>query len=161
MGRKPLPSDVRDEVLEYAGAVPPAAIADAVGIAESTVYRILKEAGVKPVQVDADGNVKKLEEGQVSEMIERYLNWEPMSKLTGEYGITVHRFYEILNEAGITPKARTERKEQVANLQLEDAVQRFEKGDPLWLIRQETEVSTTRLYDELHRRGIPLRRRKT
>jgi hypothetical protein len=150
---------VKATIMEMAikGATPDV-IAQEVNISISTVYHILKDEGLKAAH-KSHGIGKE----RSDEMCKKYVETQtPVSALLVEFGATHQQLYIALAERSIPTRALIfkEQVEKHGNVRMEKAIELYQQGCPGWKIDQETGVRPPDLYNEMHRRGLPLRGRQ-
>lgn len=150
------PEEVKDEIIALATAkISPYAISRELDMSVQTVYRILKEAGVKPLTGRA---ISGLDNVGLGRLLERYLSGDPVEEIRREASVSLATFYQLLDDAGV-PR-RHEQYLAERKTALDDAVTMYQQGKRLWQIHKATGVSSSTLTNELHARGLPTRRGK-
>lgn len=151
-------ADIVDEILTMSKErLTPLDIAKELDIAVTTVYRILHDNGVEAAR---RRDRPEMTEEALAEMIEAYLLGSTARELRDKHGLTTHHFYSILQEAGIRPGQRAEGIKTEREMAMETAIEMYQDYTiPVWRIVQETDVSQPALTNELHKRGIQLRRK--
>ena len=140
------------EILQmHAAGMNAVAIAEELGIAVTTVRKVLKKKKQPtPAAVPVD------EEAVTAE----YTKGVAAGEILRKHSISYATLYRILAAHNIPTRAVATTAGR--HLQLEAAVKLYTEGAPLWAILQETGVAQPVLHNELHRLGAPFRRpRKT
>jgi len=124
-------------------------IAEELDVSPATVHRHLKEQGY-----DSSIHVRKVNEDEILKAYQD--NARSIASILREYDITYSIFYGILNDHDIPirKEAQANGKEKA----LVAAIEMYKRGDPLWMIKQNTGVHQPVLHAELHKRKVPLRR---
>lgn len=87
--------------------------------------------------------------------IKRYISGETLSKLSKEAHVDFRTAKRILNESGI--KTRNMSESQIANLPIEQIIERYKSGESTVEIASDFNVWHTTIGDALKRNGIPIR----
>lgn len=118
-----------------------------------TVYRVLNDLGMAAGETDEE----PLSAESELHVLERYKKGESVATICSDAGIPVSRMYKLIRTAGLqlrnarhTPADRMDK--------LDTACQMYIDGIAYWEITEFTSISNASLNQELHRRGIPLRR---
>ena len=129
------------------------AIAEEMGVTVAVIYKALREADKKP-------HSKKVLSLEVEAgVLEKYIaGREPVYKIAREFGITYNQLYDLLRKGNIDTRAEADK--GGAELALDVAIDMYQKNYSVREIRLETGISTFKLYEELGRRSIPLKREK-
>ncbi len=160
MSQGKISGDKRDEIIKMTEAgLKPNAIAQELDLASSTVYKVLAEEGHQPVKEYAPTSFKNLDEEQIKEFIERYLDMEPLVVLLDEYHLTHVQMYQLLHERQITPRTRMSENKVARNLALDHALRLYQETSvTIAEIVRETGVHQPVLHAAIREREIPLRR---
>ncbi len=162
MGRKAIGPEVRKEAVAMAQADPPMevkTIAEELGVSVPTVYRFLGEAGIRPKRKVATQSWRKLDEEQVAEFIQKYLDYEPVLKLLVEFSINHSQMYQMLLEHEVEPRMRQRGHAKASDVALKHALDLYQNSDyTIAEITGETGVHQPVLHAAVRRENIPLRR---
>lgn len=123
-------------------------IAEELEISEQTVRNTLKTAGI-------DTRRKKTHP-KAEEICADYEKDVPVPDILRKYDITHTILYRVLADADIPLRKLVQA--ETRKVQLDRAVELYVGGAPLWAIKQETGIAQPVLHEELHTRGVPLRR---
>ncbi len=143
---------VRQELVDMLkNEIAPAEVAHELGISVSTVYKVRHEENLVPVQ-DLFGSI------DVEKVLHFYTSTDMgVQQICRSFHLTPNRFYQLLVMHNV-PTRRGARSEEARQKQMDVAVDLYVTGAPLWKIKEETGVSLPYMYDELRKKGIPLRR---
>lgn len=125
------------------------AIASELGISNQTVRKILKEHGKETARQRSKGVDEEA-------IMQGYLEGTPVPAILKQYDISYTLLYSILAKNNVPTRKVSEA--EITNVRLDRAVELYIAGAPLWSIRQETGIMQPTLHNELHKRGVPLRR---
>lgn len=127
-------------------------IALELGIHETTVYKLRREAGY-------EGPVKDPLEGvDFDKVIEEYERGDRMQDITERHGLgSTTLIYKILATMGVPMRKYQKVLDAGWRRQLDEACALYEGGEMIRTIVKETGVPQPTLHKELHKRGIPLR----
>lgn len=147
-----------EEALEMSNkGVPIDQIALELDVAQSTIYRWLRESGA--AKKDRVKSVlDKLSESERKDITERWLAGSSALSLIQEFGLNYNAFYRLMREEGVEYDAKKDERAQDRTDRMNTAVTMYENGEYLWKIKLETGVYQPALHEELHKRDIVLRR---
>lgn len=109
-------------------------IAAAVGVSETTAYRVLRLAGV-PVEARARVRQRKIRANQIPDLVARYEAGEAISILESEFGTTAVTIRAALRRAGVTIRPTGGRRRHLTTEELSRIISlrkegwRFRRGD--------------------------------
>jgi transposase len=151
---------IRDEAVEmYSAGMSEEAIADELGRAVSTVRGYLRAAGIKKGKPGPSSPLDMLDDIAKDLLIEKYTTTDiPAAVLLREFGIGYMALYRLLKEKGIEPRNVSDAVQQAYQDRLDHAVKLYEQGVKVIAIRAETGISSRRMYEELAKREVPLRK---
>jgi transcriptional regulator with XRE-family HTH domain len=135
-------------------------IAAETGLTGDTIRRIAREEGLMITRARRE----TLEESMnvdVDNLIKDYQAGVGMDMMRQKYGLpSIQSIHAILKRHGV--ESRRWSPDAVISRQaaLETALEMYQDDQPGWLIKQETGVDSTTVLNELHRRGIPLKRQR-
>jgi lambda repressor-like predicted transcriptional regulator len=140
------------EIVEmHNGGLGLGAISEELGLSTTAIRNVLQKYGVSTRKIRATKDEDTI--------IEQYLEGGPIPEILTEHTITYGKLYSILARHGV-PTRKVLNKEG-RKLALDQAVEMYEKGYKIWKITEETGVHQPTLHQELHRRGVQLRRHFT
>ena len=160
MARGRILEDKKNEVVKMAVAgMQTAAIAAELDLAVSTVYRILKSAGVVPVKLYATTSFKNLTDDQLVDFAARYNDLEPVLSLLDDFHLTYTQMYQLLHHLGIKPRTKQRTVIDARKLALDHALDLYQNTNlTITEIFGETGVHQPTLHREIRLRGISLRK---
>lgn len=134
-------SQVREDLvnLYHSGATGPA-IAEQLGISESTVYRVLRKAGVAGGQERQKTALRRISDSQVSEAARRYVDGETAPALAAEYGVTTTTLTKYLRRAGVSVSQGEKRRRTWSPKQVAEMVEMYRDGFSQRLIAERMET---------------------
>jgi transposase-like protein len=151
-GRAVPDMDKQDMVRMFVQGMEPADIAVELELSTSTVYRTLGELGYK-LNEEEDSPLTPQSEQKV---LEDYMSLKPVAQICAEAGINHSYLYKLVSKAGL--KLRSETNGNDMEDRLETAINMYIDGRPYYEINSFTKISSFKLNQEIHSRGIPLRR---
>ena len=148
----------REEAFEMSEkGAPVDQIALELNVAQSTIYRWLRETGA--AKKDRVKSVlDKLSAPERKHITERWLAGDSALSLIQEFGLNYNAFYRLMREEGVEYDAKKDERALDRADRMDTAIAMYESGEYLWKIKLETEVYQPALHEELHKRGITLRR---
>jgi len=126
-------------------------IAEEMDISVTAVRNVLKKYGRATHRVVASFNEE--------DVIAQYVANEPVPDILTTNNLNYAQLYHILQQHGIPTRKSIEA--DVRQERLNHAIELYQDGQPLWLIKEETGIPQPTLHAELHKRHIPLRRQFT
>ena len=126
-------------------------------VAQSTIYRWLRETGAE-MKDRVKSVLDKLTPAQRQDITERWLGGSSAWSLIQEFGLNYNAFYRLMREEGVEYDAKKDERALDRTDRMDTAVKMYEGGEYLWKIKLETGVYQPALHEELHKRGIVLRR---
>lgn len=128
------------------------------GQANFTLQQIAAEVGVSvPTVRSVVGKIPPKEHPDADQIVEDYNSAKPVSEILRVYELTYGDLYGILRNRNIQLRAVRERGGR--ELALDRAVELYQEGIGVLAIRAETGISMFKLYGELTKRGVELRRK--
>lgn len=150
---RPVPdADKQDMVRMFDQGMDAADIALELELSTSTVYRTLNELGYN-LDEENDAPLTPQSEQQI---LEDYKARKPVAQICAEAGIKHSHLYKLVSAAGI--KLRSDEASSDMDDRLNTAIEMYIDGKPYYEITAFTKVSSFKLNQEIHARGIPLRR---
>lgn len=143
-----------------AAGMPAEAIAAELGVSIPYLYKLYKQAGIelepsggrRSIVDDLDDEAKEL-------IIRVYQTREvPLSSVLAEFGMSYNQMYTLLRREGVDIREFVDNERATRAMRMDIAVKMYEDGAKLWLIEDETGIRQPQLHNELHKRGITLRR---
>jgi len=143
----------------YQQGADPYVIAEEMDRSVSTIRKWLWQEGIsgKP---GVRSIVDELNPEQVKEILVAYEDQQtPVSAILKDWGLTYQQLYAILDRADVPPRRGRDDIVAANKKRMDVAVQMYELGHPLKVIKADTGIHAPRLYDELAVRGVPKRQR--
>lgn len=128
----------------------------------SRIYRLAAAAGIRLAGEEGEARGPQREHilKNLEAMKEDYYAGMSLREFCEKWNVSRFSWYGALNSLGLDVRAYTETYKAAKEAQLEEAVSMYEGGAKIVDIYLETKVSQGKLYLELRRRGVPLRRGK-
>lgn len=160
MARGRILDDKRNEAVKMATAgMEVAAIASELDLAASTVYKILKSAGITPVKQYSATSFKNLSNEELVDFADRYNDMEPILSLLNDFNLTYTQMYQLLHHLGIIPRTKQSEIVDARKLALKHALDLYQNTSlTITEIFAETGVHQPTLHREIRLREIPLRK---
>lgn len=160
MARGRILDEKRNEAIKMAVAgMQVAAIAAELDLAASTVYKILKSAGVTPVKQYATTSFKNLTDEELVDFANRYNDMEPILSLLDDFHLTYTQMYQLLHHLGVKPRTKQREIVDARKLALEHSLDLYQNTNlTITEIFAETGVHQPTLHREIRLREIPLRK---
>ena len=149
------------EVVQMADAkLDPLIMADEIGLSLPTIYGIMRKFGYKVAKPGRKSTYDRLTPEEMEDIRNRYEDAnESVASIMADYGIGGHSvFYALLRKMGIAMRTKTLDVLEVKEMMMDQAVNMYVGGHPLYDIFEDTGIHQPRLHAELHKRGIELRR---
>jgi len=154
-----IPPNIQELIIEYWNSG--SSIND---IAESFQYKsleivkVLKGAGVKLGSINRPTILDEFSSEALEAMVNEYSNgMEPVSTIYARYEISLDTLYRILNTLGVPRRTANIEALDAKKMQMEAAIEAYQKGVALWKIELDTGIQRDKLRREMYKRGIPLR----
>lgn len=124
------------------------------------VRRIAREEGLQLTRPHKP-KLEDILEVDVESLIRDYNAGVDMGRIREKYGLpTVQSIHAILQRHGVESRKWSSEAVIARQTAIERALEMYQENLPGWLITQETGVDSTTLLNELHKRGIPLKRER-
>jgi len=156
---------VSAEIVEmYKAGMPLMDILDETGWQKSRVVEVICDAGL--ATADEFGSYMPrtadlFTEAEKQDFLNCYFNeWLTLREIKERFGLVSNAgVYGLLAQLGRKP--RTKKRDYTIGkaMQMDHAVELYKQGRPLWRIVEETGVGQPALHQQLHARGVPLRRK--
>lgn len=154
-------SIIQTIVMMYQGGISvPSIVAEIDGVTARDVRLVLKEQGVLQGPGRRPTVVEALDESTIEAMLADYYDGMRVNAIVDKYRLQrIERLYTILRELGQPVRVNLPERLETRRMQMDSAVDLYKKGLPIWKIVEETGIDQPSLHTELHKRGIPGRRR--
>ena len=147
----------------YNEGVPPNDVAAELDMPVATIWRVLKQAGVKRKR-GRQSLLDRMSEAEVEAFVEDYQEGElPNREIAEKYDLAgVASVYSLLAQLRITPRTYTKEHLEVRKLRLDHAISLYQDYPHMTVsaIVLETGIDQPSLHHELHKRKIKTRREK-
>lgn len=122
-------TELRDEIVaRYENGETGPSIATDVGVSESSVYRILRRAGVAGGQDRQKSALRRIPDEHVDAIAARYEAGETAPALAAEYGVTTTTLTKYLRRAGVSVEAGEKRRRVWSDAEVAEIVDLYDEG---------------------------------
>lgn len=135
------------------------AIAEELGESVGRVTQIVRAMGLGG-SAKRKSALTRLTREQISEAIEMYGRGVSVLEIIERFDLNYTSFYKLLRDEGVGMRERGEEGKEIRKDRIDLAVKMYVKGESLYTIEIETGIRQPVLHGEIHRRGIPLRRKR-
>jgi len=105
--------------------------------------------------------LEKMDAADVEAMVGEYLDWVPLRVIMEKYNIGhLGVIYNMLTLFKIPPRTQSKDYLLAKKGLMDEAVNMYEKGFPIWQICEACSVDPAKLYKELHFRGVKIGRKR-
>jgi len=142
----------------YEGGVPVSQIANEFSITKQSVYETLRKykIGLRPGR-NTNSKIELWEDEVTNEFVSDYQNGMKVSEILNKYDIAGPTLYKILDRLGIPTRTASPSEIAARDRRMDHAIKLYMEGQPVYIIEDETGISSAMLYKELYHRGVRLR----
>ena len=142
----------------FVNGMEPADIAETLGCKPSQVYYVLRKHDIRCNRSGRRSIIERLSPEDIEDIVDLYENTNtPSSEIALKYNMSLNQFIHLRIRIGLPTRSRSPMEVAGRVLRADGVIEDYRKGEPIWYLRQKYGVSTSTIYEILHKAHIGMR----